>query len=290
MAPVPSVREIMTQGVLTCTEGWSVREALNLAVTNGVGSIVVVEEGDQRKPKDILTKTDFLFAIYHGLEESRVGELLKLLKKKPLLVVREDQSILDLMRLLEENGIKHVPVVSEGGELVGIVSAGDLLRRSNYLLLVDPLTGLENRRSLELLALKLSSGRVKDVWILFVDVDHFKEINDSLGHLVGDEVLRRLSDVLRRSVRVYDQVFRYGGEEFVVILYRATQEEALRIAERIRRRVEGGEWPKGIRVTVSVGVAPLRDSLYKGVMDADTAMYRAKRMGRNRVELFTGVP
>lgn len=130
------------------------------------------------------------------------------------------------------------------------------------------------------------------VALLLADVDHFKRVNDTYGHLAGDDVLRGLSAELRQQVRESDIVGRFGGEEFVILLSKTTPEEALRIAERIRRgsgviQVLAGETP--VSVTISIGVAVLgvhgRD-LFELLAAADLALYRAKEMGRDRVCLY----
>jgi two-component system cell cycle response regulator len=131
-----------------------------------------------------------------------------------------------------------------------------------------------------------------DLALLIVDLDHFKTVNDSYGHLVGDEVLRGVSAMLQREARAVDVVARYGGEEFVVILPETAAEGAIALAERIRERVcnsppiPGGEYG-WLRVTVSIGVATVPTSHANSPEElislADQALYRAKAGGRNRV-------
>ncbi|MBO0820627.1 MAG: GGDEF domain-containing protein, partial [Nocardiopsaceae bacterium] len=134
------------------------------------------------------------------------------------------------------------------------------------------------------------------VALLLADVDHFKKVNDTHGHLVGDDVLRGLSSELRQQVRETDIVGRFGGEEFVILLSRTAPEEALRIAERLRRgagvvQVLAGDTT--VSVTISVGVAVLgvhgRD-LFELLAAADLALYRAKNTGRDRVCLHKPTP
>ena len=131
--------------------------------------------------------------------------------------------------------------------------------------------------------------------LLLVDVDHFKRVNDSHGHLIGDEVLRGLAAELRRQVRESDVVGRFGGEEFTVLLPGIGATEACRIAERLRHsasvlNVCAGEVE--IRVTVSIGVAVLGrhgGDLFELLAGADLALYRAKDAGRNRIRLCASV-
>jgi diguanylate cyclase (GGDEF)-like protein len=128
--------------------------------------------------------------------------------------------------------------------------------------------------------------------LLLVDIDHFKRVNDTHGHLAGDLVLQGVADVLRQAVRDADVVGRFGGEEFVVLLPGADAAEACRIAERLRQQVSAGSTVLAadqVRVTVSIGVAVFgvhgRD-LAGLLASADLAMYLAKESGRNQVCLF----
>ncbi len=155
----------------------------------------------------------------------------------------------------------------------------------------DGLTGLLVRRYfLERLEeeVQRSGRRHSSLVFLMVDLDHFKEVNDRYGHLVGDVVLREVAHLIRRSVREIDLVGRFGGEEFSVVLPEADQSLGVQIADRIRQTVEQTVIPaydEQVRVTVSIGVsllphnAPLVDSL---IEQADRAMYRAKELGRNQ--------
>jgi len=165
--------------------------------------------------------------------------------------------------------------------------------------LQDPLTGLYNRRHLDdrlgsEVAASLRHGRA--LALLMIDIDHFKVVNDSSGHLAGDEALKMVAFVLRGAVRKEDVLARYGGEEFVVIARETPLEGARALAERIRRAVEKSRcaWQGGeLAVTVSVGVAvSVGPSEYLPgrsesalVEAADRALYAAKRGGRNRVAI-----
>lgn len=157
----------------------------------------------------------------------------------------------------------------------------------------DPLTGLWNHSAiLDILRRELdrsarSSGRVG---VILADVDHFKRINDSHGHLVGDRVLRRIAQVMKNGVRSHDSVGRYGGEEFLVVLPDCCDRETVNLAQRIKKAIlddcpDDGEPLLG---TVSFGVTCVdgrtRMSLDSVIHTADEALYQAKRNGRNRIE------
>jgi diguanylate cyclase (GGDEF)-like protein len=155
----------------------------------------------------------------------------------------------------------------------------------------DPLTGLHNRRQLDRALAADRRSRVGDLEsaVVVVDIDRFKDVNDRFGHAAGDEVLKAVADVLRRSTRDGDTVARMGGEEFVLVLPGAGAGQAAERAEEIRRdcagllHVLGGET---VTVTVSAGVAagPLGGAASDALLDAaDRALYAAKAAGRNRV-------
>jgi diguanylate cyclase (GGDEF)-like protein len=156
----------------------------------------------------------------------------------------------------------------------------------------DPLTNCFNRRAL-MAKLEQEMDRAARYATMLtgmmIDIDNFKQINDTHGHLVGDRVLKQLANLLKREQRSVDIVARYGGEEFVVLLPETTSAESRNFAERILRRVathDFGESGKPVRVTISVGIASYPDervtdgeSLLKL---ADSHLYRAKSDGRNR--------
>jgi two-component system cell cycle response regulator len=166
--------------------------------------------------------------------------------------------------------------------------------RSMSLALTDTLTGLYNRRyasSHMERVLEQMQAAGKPLGLLLIDIDHFKSVNDTYGHAVGDEVLRAVANRLSRHLRGFDTVARWGGEEFVVIMPEANLQVATGVAERLRRKVASGpvtvSGPTSeLTVTVSIGVAvtgqeiSTLDDLMRA---ADAAMYVAKRGGRNRV-------
>lgn len=157
--------------------------------------------------------------------------------------------------------------------------------------ITDPLLGIFNRRCLDsrLLEEVLRAHRHRlDLALLMVDIDKFKQVNDTWGHQVGDLVLQHLSQLLVDALRQTDILARYGGEEFVILLPHTSEQEATKLSERLRVAVEQTPLHRipELRVTVSIGVAcllPDDDDAYSLLERADKAMYRAKRGGRNRV-------
>ncbi|MCW9008100.1 MAG: diguanylate cyclase, partial [Marinobacter sp.] len=162
----------------------------------------------------------------------------------------------------------------------------------NRLARVDPLTGLKNRRGLdEVLDEEIQRARRQETGfgVIWLDIDHFKSINDNLGHQAGDQILCRVALWLKAGVRPYDHPGRWGGDEFVVLLSPCDPETLHRIALRIRESVEQESRKTGTQVTVSVGgyFALPGDSTDTILRQADRALYQAKDEGRNRVCITT---
>jgi len=184
---------------------------------------------------------------------------------------------------------------------VGLVVAGRILNlyeqlaRKNALLVdlatIDELTGAKNRRrfreDLELLFAQ-ADRQGSPLSILMLDIDHFKQYNDTFGHPAGDEVLRRVGTILQTAVRAHDVVARYGGEEFVVLMPSTKENEALEVAERLRSAIAYQPWPLR-KVTASLGVATTgRDTPNAAALvdQADRALYHSKQAGRDQVTLY----
>lgn len=160
------------------------------------------------------------------------------------------------------------------------------------LALTDSLTGLPNRRAFVDAARRefaRSRRHHRPLVVAICDVDHFKSVNDTFGHPIGDMVLRRVAEVMRRSTRTSEMVARYGGEEFVFLIPETTLAGAVALMERIRQTVKSEEVETGkgpVRITASFGVALLEDAdsdLDQTLRRADRALYEAKDGGRDRV-------
>jgi diguanylate cyclase (GGDEF)-like protein len=223
-----------------------------------------------------------------------------------------------LRLFLESESRMHIPLISFGqtlgvltlhssqrnafreSELQSLESVADIcansiqnahyIERVKQLAYLDGLTGIFNRRFFELRimeeierARRYGTGMA----VIMADIDQFKRLNDEFGHLLGDEVLRQVSSLFHQQLRKIDVVCRYGGEEFAILLTQITTHQAMAIAEKLRRLVEGFQFPGVPRtITISAGVAAFpahgktRDEMVRA---ADSGLYAAKQAGRNRV-------
>ncbi len=156
--------------------------------------------------------------------------------------------------------------------------------------LTDELTKLSNRRALAqrfLQEMQRARRHHNSIAFMMVDIDHFKQVNDTYGHLNGDAVLAELAQILVTGARESDVCARYGGEEFALILHETTESGARVLAERIRAKVAAATFPGGLKLTISIGVAATDEAaLFTQLIDrADQALYAAKQGGRNQVRV-----
>jgi len=305
-----SAAAFMQTRPLAVTETESVLTVCERMAEGRIGQVVVVPKDwhpvsrlDQPpEPLGIFTERDLIraFAEHQGrVLTMTVGEVMT----SPVVTVPPDEDILDVADLMTLMRIRRLPVV-KNGLTIGILTRGRVMdaqsrrlaemQRENAVLaervVHDPLTGLANRVLFDrVLNRELHKARERGgaVSVLEIDIDHFKRVNDTYGHPVGDIVLRQLADVLRATLRRADLPARVGGEEFAVVL---TQGEAApqAVAEKLRQAVERevfGEPGEPLRITISLGCASAGklDEPADVVKKADVALYEAKAKGRNRV-------
>lgn len=188
-------------------------------------------------------------------------------------------------RALDEQQIKALQALSR--QVIALLEMRRLVAELEMISTTDGLTGLRNRRAFDEKLLdehQRSTRSQQPVSLLLLDIDYFKDYNDSFGHQAGDTALGEVARILQYTVRNYDMAARYGGEEFGVILPNTDKKGALELAERVRRAVERAEWMHR-KITVSIGVATLvfGQSIPALIEEADRALYTAKELGRNRV-------
>ena len=229
----------------------------------------------------------------------------------PLAAVMEDGNEREAEVFLHHADGHRVPVVIRAtalrdheGQVIGaiesfsnntsMIDARQKLRELRQIAMTDALTGLGNRRHLEgrlSAAIAEYQNNASATGVLFIDVDHFKQFNDAHGHNTGDNVLRMIANTIHYALRATDTVGRWGGEEFIAILYDTQEKEALQAAaEKVRTLVEHSRLDvngRGLAVTVSVGGTLLcpDDTPELLVQRADQLMYLSKQAGRNRVTI-----
>jgi diguanylate cyclase (GGDEF)-like protein/PAS domain S-box-containing protein len=202
--------------------------------------------------------------------------------------------------------LKTMPLIDGSGKIRGAVEIFRDDSTENYLnekltelekqtekALYDPLTNLPNRKFLEgNLAARFDEMKRYE-WkfgLLFIDIDHFKDINDTYGHTVGDRVLQMVSSTLQKNARPSDIIGRWGGEEFVAIIVNVDEKHLGKVAERFRILVAGSGFPfekAAVRVTISIGgtIAKPADSIESLIKRADRLMYKSKKSGRDRIAI-----
>jgi diguanylate cyclase (GGDEF)-like protein len=198
-------------------------------------------------------------------------------------------------RLTQEHKLRRGDQLTVGDTIFKFLSGSDVEAQYHEIVfrmaITDGLTNLHNRKQLDTMLseeIPRAQRHGRDLALLMLDIDHFKSINDTYGHLTGDSVLRGLASILQKRLRPNDKLGRYGGEEFCAILPETSLPSATRIAEELRAMVQSHSFNaegKEVRVTVSIGASCLGSSmtmeqLYKG---ADDKLYEAKRSGRNKV-------
>lgn len=189
---------------------------------------------------------------------------------------------------VEERTLELNRALSDVGDLAAQLN--ESLKRVEQLAVTDVLTETYNRRKFDEIVVKeyhRAEHGDAPFSVIMLDIDHFKRVNDKFGHSAGDQVLKHLSKLIRGLVRQGDLLIRWGGEEFLILLLNTKIEEAGSFAERIRVGVEQEQFAAAGSITISLGVAQLRegdstDTLLKRV---DNALYQAKQKGRNRVVL-----
>ncbi|MEJ2199895.1 MAG: sensor domain-containing diguanylate cyclase [Desulfuromonadaceae bacterium] len=200
--------------------------------------------------------------------------------------------------IFTETDLKHLHVLAgHAAQMIQRTAALENTQKLEELAARDPLTNLYNRRLLEARfheEINRCSRLQQALTIMMVDLDHFKTYNDLCGHIAGDHALQKIAELLKKSAREMDIVTRYGGEEFCLLLPNTSCEEALFVAERIRRAIENQRFPgeTGMpqkKLTASIGIAafPAAGTSFETLINAaDVALYQAKSKGRNRLASF----
>jgi len=278
-----------------------------ILVSNKTNQILLEKELGKRYgivlPKEDLKELQFDLIIIDGVELKKRQDEIKELKNKnfplflPVILITAKNDLSLAERFLYEtiDELLRIPI-----EKLELRARLDILLRTRfytYILaqetITDPLTSAYNKKYFYEMAQKeIENYRRygRKFSIVFIDIDDFKNINDKYGHLTGDMVLKTLAQKLKNSLRTIDSVYRFGGEEFVLLLHETDSKQALKIAERIREEIAKEEIKlydgKTIYITISAGISTVTNTV-KNIQEmidkADMAMYKAKQLGKNKV-------
>lgn len=319
------VSSLMTANVTSTTANSDLADVIQSMIDNHYSCMVVVENG---LPTGIITERDIvrlmgLFISDRPQSPMRVSDVMSV----PVATVSEDTTLFEALVISSAQKIRHLPVVNAAGQLLGLVTQSDLARahfriyekqreiieqsvtqRTQELLqanaqlkslsLVDSLTGLGNRRAMEVDLEHTHSQALRykrSYSVALFDVDHFKLYNDFYGHKAGDSALRRISEHLLKSIRTCDRLYRYGGEEILLIMPETTLYGALILADRTLSGLADLSIPHekssyGV-ITLSCGVASQVEvdgyDSWEGLVDlSDRGLYASKNGGRNRATII----
>jgi len=202
----------------------------------------------------------------------------------------------DVLNIRQDNDVVQWIYIERATEFLAqiLIATDALLLSLKEEVERDVLTGLYNRLAINGILSKLwSDGHMTDtpLTVAMLDLDNFKEVNDRYGHVVGDELLKEVSYIIKKSLREEDVAIRYGGEEFVIILPKTDSSGAKIPLERIRKRIEDETFTDaGIKTTVSIGVSVYPDdrplNMEELIKYADAALYEAKTRGKNRILFY----
>jgi len=269
-----------------------------IAVSNGKDALEFVRKGECS-----VILLDWMMPGMDGIEVCR--EIRKLSDEHVCYIIinsaREESD--DIRKALSVGANDYISKKTSAIELKARIGVGvrsvqlerkliDLNNQLKYLVRTDSLTGLLNHSSiLKELSIELDRGKRDgtSTSILMLDLDRFKAVNDTYGHQIGDSVLVNYSNLLTQSCRSFDRIGRYGGEEFLIVLPRTREDEAISIANRIRTRameLQIIEDLEQLRITCSIGCCTAKNSEKQSssmVAAADSALFRAKKAGRDRV-------
>ena len=300
------IGDLMTAVIANVSPEHPLADAVKLMRQKRCSCVLVTEGG---KPTGILTERNLVEAFSDALETQTLpsGTVADVMSPDPVRV-KASTSLYDALMLARSRRLRHLLVVDETGTLVGLVTQTDMVNayvglverqaelesRNRELLMLsneDALMGIGNRRAMmvELEFTEAAARRYSKTYAAaLIDVDFFKRYNDEYGHRKGDEALKLLAKVVQENMRESDRLYRYGGEELLLLMPEAGAVEAYCASERVRAAVEAVQLPHkdspfGV-LTVSIGVSADQAQSWQVLVEkADQALYRAKEAGRNRV-------
>jgi len=196
----------------------------------------------------------------------------------------------------------NIVTQSDSYQIIGMLRVFQNFRALLTEAQTDELTGLPNRKAFNNVTEKIGEAVIASpeavecekrkarstspqFWLALADLDNFKVINDNFGHLMGDEVLVRTAQTIQSSIREDDMVFRYGGEEFAILVSAETKDEVIQLLERVRQNIEALDFQRLGKITISIGFTEMKDDVFALTLveTADKALYKSKSNGKNQV-------
>jgi len=300
------VKELMNEEPLIVSLDTTLKEAVSKMADARSSCLLVVSE---RKPVGIVTERDVttLFAEVLAGEGDLSRKVQEVMTTEPVCVT-EDSLFKDALMLSRSRKLRHLPVLDELDLLVGLVTQTNLVdayaglvdkqdelessvEQLRLLSLEDPLLRIGNRRAMEVDLAFTEADAIrhhKTYAVALLDIDFFKGFNDTYGHQTGDDALRVVAKTIKQTVRTSDRVFRYGGEEILILMPEANEQSAFRCAERVRQAVENLNIPHAASplevLTLSGGVASEEEGRWVALVEkSDKALYKSKGSGRNKI-------
>ncbi|MEM8752348.1 MAG: diguanylate cyclase [Pseudomonadota bacterium] len=277
--------------IWTMSPDRSLHDMASLLRAQRIGAIVVLDE--EGSLAGVASERDLVAAIADGIVDF-VGTTISEIMTRTVITCRPEDELLETLETMTRHRIRHIPVMKDGRPIT-MISLREMhlaCRELQELASTDPLTGLANRREF----MTILDNEIKrhrrfhaPFAVAMLDIDHFKSVNDTYGHDVGDEVLKTLASRLTDSLRAYDVVGRLGGEEFAVIFPSTEFADGASICERLLGRIrdEPIETAAGpLQITASVGMTSSMTANANGrdyLKKADELLYLAKGSGRDRL-------
>jgi len=279
--------------------------------------LVVTED---EVPIGIITGKDVTNSFIATIEQGQslpIDVKISSIMSTEMVCVQNDTNILDALNLIQPKRIRHLPIVDKQGKLCGIVTHSDLIRNKRYLLnkykqsnekldklsKEDPLLGIGNRRAMDndLQHTSQLSRRYNHSYSLaLMDLDFFKQYNDFYGHMEGDNMLKKVTNYIQKHVRECDRLYRFGGEEFLLLLPQSTLNNAEIVMKKIIQGFAAEQYPHESNpynvVTISAGLACFdpkidKEQPWRDLLECtDTALYQAKENGRNQFAVYDQAP
>lgn len=322
------VKTLMNETVTCLKQETPLRDAIKQMVENEISCTIIEQDGN---PLGIVTERDLVKILNSDLDQIDLSRPISEFMTSPVLLLKQDETLFDALVVSKAGRVRHLPVVGDDEKLVGLVTQSDLadahyhvtelqaeriekaitdkvgelqnlvgvLQNLNEelqaLSMEDHLMEIGNRRAMEvdLEHIHASALRYKDPYsVLLIDVDKFKLYNDHYGHQMGDDVLKRVATILKANIRKSDRLYRYGGEELLVVLPHINSEQLEFVSAKLIRAIAVDKMPHEKSnldvVTISGGAANVMnggtvvDRWETLVEIADQCLYKAKESGRNQ--------